>query len=141
MNLFPLKATSTYVKAYYAALVQLHQGGHKAEGNTRSAFADVLKRCASAYEWHLVEEYQFKGTGKQSIRLPTAAGEVLPPCVTHLRGAFPPATPPSNLLFPWPWQDDGRNKGELFRHRLLLTVPASVDLILFLFGKASGMLI
>jgi hypothetical protein len=68
MNLFPLKATSTYVKAYYAALVQFHQGGHKTEGNTRSAFADVLKRCASAYEWHLVEEYQFKGTGKQTIR-------------------------------------------------------------------------
>src|SRR5258708_4334411 len=64
MNLFPLKATSTYIKAYYAALVQFHQGGHKTEGNTRSAFADVLKRCASAYEWHLVEEYQFKGTGK-----------------------------------------------------------------------------
>ena len=55
MNLFPLKATSTYLKAYYAALVQFHQGGHTTEGNRRSAFADVLKRCASAYEWHLIE--------------------------------------------------------------------------------------
>jgi hypothetical protein len=36
--------------------------------NTRSAFADLLKKCASPYDWHLVEEYQFKGTAKQSLR-------------------------------------------------------------------------
>ena len=68
MNLFPLKPSSTYVKAYYAALKQFHEHGHKTEGNTRSAFADLLKRCASPYDWHLVEEYQFKGTNKQPLR-------------------------------------------------------------------------
>ncbi len=68
MNLFPLKPTSSYVKAYYAALKQFHEHGHTTEGNTRSAFADLLKRCASPYDWHLVEEYQFKGTNKQPLR-------------------------------------------------------------------------
>jgi hypothetical protein len=64
MSLFPLKSTSTYVKAYYAALKQFHEHGHITEGNTRAAFADLLKRCASPYDWHLVEEYQFKGANK-----------------------------------------------------------------------------
>jgi N-6 DNA Methylase len=68
MSIFPLKPTHAPVKAYYAALAQFHQHGHKTEGNTRSAFADLLKRCASPYDWHLVEEYQFKGTGKQPLR-------------------------------------------------------------------------
>ncbi len=44
------------------------QDGHKTEGNTRSAFADLLKKCAHPYDWHLVEEYQFKGTNKQPLR-------------------------------------------------------------------------
>jgi hypothetical protein len=57
------QAHLSYVKAYYAALAQFHRHGHKTEGNTRSAFADLLKKCAS-----LVEEYQFKGTNKQSLR-------------------------------------------------------------------------
>jgi hypothetical protein len=68
MSLFPLKPTSTYVKAYYAALAQFHEHGHTTEGNTRSAFSDLLKRCATPYDWHLVEEYQFKGTNKQPLR-------------------------------------------------------------------------
>jgi hypothetical protein len=54
--------------AYYAALAQFHQDGHKTEGNTRSAFADLLKKCAHPYDWHLVEEYQFKGTAKPPLR-------------------------------------------------------------------------
>jgi hypothetical protein len=65
MSLFPLKPTHKPVLAYYASLDQFHQDGHKTEGNTRSAFADLLKKCASPYDWHLVEEYQFKGTNKQ----------------------------------------------------------------------------
>jgi len=65
MSLFPLKTTHSPVKAYYAALAQFHELSHDTEGNTRSAFADLLKKCASPYDWHLVEEYQFKGTGKQ----------------------------------------------------------------------------
>src|SRR5260370_27771322 len=67
MSLFPLKPTHKPVLAYYAALAQFHQDGHKTEGNTRSAFADLLKKCASPYDWHLVEHYQFKGTNKQPL--------------------------------------------------------------------------
>lgn len=65
---FPIKAGSAYVKKYYEALRHYHQHGYTTEGNTRSAFADLLKRCASAYDWRLVEEYQFKGTNKQPLR-------------------------------------------------------------------------
>jgi hypothetical protein len=68
MSLFPLKPASTHIKKYYAALAQFQLHGHTTEGNTRSAFADLLKRCCSPYGWHLVEEYQFKGTAKQSLR-------------------------------------------------------------------------
>jgi len=68
MSLFPLKATHAPVKNYYTALAQFRLHSHITEGNTRSAFADLLKRCANPYGWHLVEEYQFKGTAKQSLR-------------------------------------------------------------------------
>ena len=68
MNVFPLKPTHKPVKAYYEALERFHKHGHTTEGNTRFAFADLLKKCASPYGRHLVEEYQFKGTGKQSLR-------------------------------------------------------------------------
>ena len=68
MSLFPLKPTHAPVKNYYAALAQFHLHGHTTEGNTRSAFADLLKVCCRPYHWHLVEEYQFKGTSKQSLR-------------------------------------------------------------------------
>jgi predicted helicase len=68
MSLFPLKPTHKPVIAYYAALKQFHLHGHDTEGNTRSAFADLLKKCASPYKWHLVEEFPFKGTGKQNLR-------------------------------------------------------------------------
>ena len=44
MRLFPLKPTHAPVKAYYAALAQFHLHGHKTEGNTRSAFADLAGR-------------------------------------------------------------------------------------------------
>jgi hypothetical protein len=75
MSLFPLKPTHAPVKAYYAALAQFHLHGHTTEGNTRSAFADLLKRCASPYGWHLVEEFQFKGTNKQSLRADGAGSD------------------------------------------------------------------
>ena len=68
MSLFSLKPTHAPVKAYYAALAQFLKHGHTTEGNTRAAFADLLKKCASPYKWHLVEEFPFKGTGKQSLR-------------------------------------------------------------------------
>jgi predicted helicase len=68
MSTFQLKPTHKPVKDYYAALALFHKHGHKTEGNTRSAFADLLKKCASPYHWHLVEEFPFKGTGKQDLR-------------------------------------------------------------------------
>jgi hypothetical protein len=68
MSIFPLKPTHAPVKNYYAALAQFHLHGHTTEGNTRSAFADLLKKCCTPYGWHLVEEYQFKGTPKQPLR-------------------------------------------------------------------------
>jgi predicted helicase len=68
MSLFTLKPTHYPVKAYYAALAQFLKLGHTTEGNTRSAFADLLKKCCHRYAWHLVEEYQFKGTNKQPLR-------------------------------------------------------------------------
>lgn len=68
MSHFQLKPTHKPVKDYYAALALFHKHGHKTEGNTRSAFADLLKKCASPYHWHLVEEFPFKGTGKQDLR-------------------------------------------------------------------------
>jgi hypothetical protein len=68
MSLFPLKPTHAPVKAYYAALAQFHLHGHDTEGNTRSAFADLLKRCATPYGWHLVEEFRIKVTDRHEIR-------------------------------------------------------------------------
>jgi len=67
-SLFLLKPTHSPVKAYYAALSTFHEHGHNTEGNTRPAFAALLRKCASPYEWHLVEEFPFKGTGKQPLR-------------------------------------------------------------------------
>ena len=68
MSTFPLKPSHQIVKNYYAALSRFQEHGHTTEGNTRSAFADLLKPCARAYGWHLVEEYQFRGTAKQPLR-------------------------------------------------------------------------
>jgi predicted helicase len=68
MSLFPLKPTHAPVKAYYAVLAQFHLHGHDTEGNTRSAFADLLKRCATPYGWHLVEEFRIKVTDRHEIR-------------------------------------------------------------------------
>ncbi len=56
------------MKDYFAALATFQKHGYTTKGNTRSAFADLLKRCCGPYGWHLVEEYNFKGTGKQSLR-------------------------------------------------------------------------
>ncbi|MEO7030344.1 MAG: hypothetical protein ABI147_13185 [Acidobacteriaceae bacterium] len=67
-HIFPLKPTHKPVKAYYEALAQFHKHGHATEGNTRSAFSDLLKKCCAPYGWHLVEEYQFKRTAKQPLR-------------------------------------------------------------------------
>ena len=68
MSPFPLKATHKPVKAYFEALATFQKHGHTTEGNTRSAFADLLKRPCPTYGWHLVEEYQFKGTNKKPLR-------------------------------------------------------------------------
>jgi hypothetical protein len=89
MSLFPLKPTHKPVLAYYAALAQFHQHGNTTEGNTRSAFADLLKKCASPYDWHLVEEYQFKGTSKQPLRADGALVDEL----TLVHSLWEPKTP------------------------------------------------
>ncbi len=68
MSLFTLKPTHAPVKNYYAALAQFQLHGHTTEGNTRSAFADLLKKCCHPYGWHLVEEFPFKGKASQSLR-------------------------------------------------------------------------
>ena len=68
MSVFPIKPSHKPIKTYFEALALFHKHGHVTEGNTRSAFADLLKKCCPTYGWHLVEEYQFKGTGKQPLR-------------------------------------------------------------------------
>ncbi|HEY5328293.1 MAG TPA: hypothetical protein VIJ79_00270 [Acidobacteriaceae bacterium] len=68
MSLFPLKPTSAHVKKYYEALAVSHKHGHNTEGNTRFAFEELLRRCASPYGWHVVPEYAFKGADKQPLR-------------------------------------------------------------------------
>jgi hypothetical protein len=92
MSLFPLKPTHKPVLAYYAALAQFHQDGHKTEGNTRSAFADLLKKCASPYDWHLVEEYQFKGTNKETLRADGPSSTPSPSSTAYGRPRTPPTT-------------------------------------------------
>jgi hypothetical protein len=57
MSLFPLKPTHKPVRACCEALAAFHAGGHTTEGNTRSAFSDLLKKCCSPNGWHLVEKY------------------------------------------------------------------------------------
>ena len=69
MSNFTLKPAHAPVKAYYAALAQFHLHGHKTEGNTRSAFADLLKVCCSP-----VEEHQPKGSGFANSISNTSAG-------------------------------------------------------------------
>jgi hypothetical protein len=75
MSSFPLKPTHNPVKAYYDALAQFQKHGHTTEGISRSAFAERLKKCAPAYHWRLVEDYQFKGyTCSASWRLCRVSG-------------------------------------------------------------------
>ena len=115
MTLFPLKPTHAPVKAYYAALAQFQLHGHTTEGNTRSAFADLLKKCASPYSWHLVEEKQIKGTAKQSLRADGALVDDL--TLVHglweakdsnddlhkeIKSKFARGYPPDNILFQSP---------------------------------------
>ena len=77
MSIFPLKQTSAHVKKYYDALAVSHKHGHTTEGNTRFAFEELLRRCASPYGWHVVPEYAFKGTDKQPLRADGALTNIL----------------------------------------------------------------
>jgi hypothetical protein len=56
----PAEATHAPVKNYYAALAQFHLHGHDTEGNTRSAFADLLKKCCSPYPEQRTTSSEFK---------------------------------------------------------------------------------
>ena len=82
MSTFPLKPTHKPVKAYFEALATFTKHGHTTEGNTRSAFADLLKRCCPTYGWHLVEEYQFKGTSQSNPSAQTAPSSTTSPSST-----------------------------------------------------------
>jgi predicted helicase len=68
MSLFPLKPTHAPVKAYYAALAQFEKHGFVTEGNTRDAFAALLRHCARGFDLELTPEVNFIGTGKQRLR-------------------------------------------------------------------------
>jgi predicted helicase len=68
MSLFPLKPTHAPVKKYYEALAQFEKHGFVTEGNTRDAFAALLRHCARSFDLELTPEVNFIGTGKQRLR-------------------------------------------------------------------------
>jgi hypothetical protein len=78
MSLFPLKPTHAPVKNYYAALAQFHLHGHDTEGNTRSAFADLLKKCC--------HPDPFTGTGNFITRIMQQIAEMFTRRQSALRG-------------------------------------------------------
>ena len=96
MSTFPLKPTHKPVKAYFEALATFTKHGHTTEGNTRSAFADLLKRPCPTYGWHLVEEYQCKGTNKKPLRADGALVYDLIKEIKRKREAGYPLTNPSS---------------------------------------------
>ena len=79
MSLFPLKPTHAPVKAYYAPLAQFHLHGHTNEGNTRSAFADLLKRCAGTSSRNTSSKAQ-----PSSPSAPTVPSQTSSPPAGHL---------------------------------------------------------
>jgi len=64
-----LKPTHAPVKAYYETLEKFGRAKFDNEGNIRSAFEDLLKKCARQFEWTLVPEYPLTRTGKSPLRV------------------------------------------------------------------------
>jgi hypothetical protein len=72
MSNFKLKATHAPVKAYYETLERFGRGKFDNEGNIRGAFEVLLGKCARAYEWMVVPEYQIARSGKSPLRVDAA---------------------------------------------------------------------
>src|ERR1035438_3406299 len=72
MSNFKLKATHAPVKAYYETLERFGRGKFDNEGNVRRAFEALLEKCARAYEWMVVPEYQIARAGKNPLRVDAA---------------------------------------------------------------------
>ena len=69
---FKLKATHAPVKAYYETLEKCARGKFDNEGNIRRAFEGLLEKCARAFEWFVVAEYQIARSGKSPLRVDAA---------------------------------------------------------------------
>jgi len=72
MSNFKLKATHAPVKDYYATLEKFGRGKFDNEGNIRRAFEGLLEKCARAFEWFVVGEYQIARSGKSPLRVDAA---------------------------------------------------------------------
>jgi hypothetical protein len=72
MSNFKLRATHAPVKAYYETLERFGRGKFDNEVNVRRAFEALLEKCARAYEWMVVPEYQIARTGKNPLRVDAA---------------------------------------------------------------------
>jgi len=72
MSNFKLKATHAPVKAYYETLERFGRGKFDNEGNVRRAFEALLEKCARAFEWMVVPEYQIARAGKNPLRVDAA---------------------------------------------------------------------
>jgi hypothetical protein len=72
MSNFKLKPTHAPVKAYYETLERFGRGKFDNEGNVRRAFEALLEKCARAYEWMVVPEYQIARAGKNPLRVDAA---------------------------------------------------------------------
>jgi hypothetical protein len=69
MTQLNLKPTHAPVKAYYETLEKFGRAHFDNEGNIRSAFEDLLKKCARQFEWTLVPEYPLTRTGRSPLRV------------------------------------------------------------------------
>ena len=72
MSNFKLKASHEPVKAYYETLERFERGKFDNEGNVRRALEALLEKCARAYEWMGVPEYQIARAGKNPLRVDAA---------------------------------------------------------------------
>jgi predicted helicase len=72
MSNFKLKPTHAPVKGYYETLERFGRGKFDNEGNVRRAFEALLEKCARAFEWTVVPEYQITRAGKNPLRVDAA---------------------------------------------------------------------
>ena len=72
MSTFKLKSTHAPVKLYYETLEKFGRSRFDNEGNVRKAFEDLLGKCARAFDWMIVPEYQIARVGKNPLRVDAA---------------------------------------------------------------------